>query len=61
MTMSQKLAAVEAEALVAQQEAASSLSRAGTKRKHAATARSRKAARRSTLNPEELADLIGIE
>lgn len=59
LTMSEKLAAVEAEALEAQQQVSSSLSNVGTKRKYGASTKSRKATRRrSTLNPEELIELM---
>jgi DNA-binding transcriptional regulator YiaG len=64
MSISEKLAAVEAEALQAQQQPPSSHAEPGRKRKHtnANSVRTRKATRRrSTLSPEELAELMGIE
>lgn len=60
LTVSEKLAAVEADAIEAQRpEGGSPGSR---KRKHDQTQRSRRkgARRRSTLSPEELAELMGI-
>jgi hypothetical protein len=62
LTVAEKLAAVEAEALQAQQSAQVQ-SGPGKKRKYAANGvKTRKASRRrSTLSPEELAELMGIE
>jgi hypothetical protein len=57
MTVSEKLAAVEAEAAEAQQQ---DFPRTN-KRKHGEVKKSRKATRRrSTLSPDELAELMGI-
>lgn len=70
MTVSEKLAAVEAEALEAQHHqqrhaTTSSQANAAGKRKHGAdkpTHKTKKASRRrSTLSPEELAQLMGIQ
>lgn len=69
MTVTEKLAAVEAEALEAQQQQrpskTSSQANVAGKRKHSAdkpTHKTRKASRRrSTLSPEELAELMGIQ
>ncbi|EXJ61564.1 hypothetical protein A1O7_01992 [Cladophialophora yegresii CBS 114405] len=64
LSISEKLAAVEAEALQARRQPPSAHMEPGRKRKHANAngAKTRKAyRRRSTLSPEELAELMGIE
>ncbi|ETI27123.1 hypothetical protein G647_09805 [Cladophialophora carrionii CBS 160.54] len=64
LSVSEKLAAVEAEALQAQRQPSSAHMEPGRKRKHANAngVKTRKASRRrSTLSPEELAELMGIE
>ncbi|KIW69854.1 hypothetical protein PV04_02177 [Phialophora macrospora] len=64
MSISEKLVAVEAEALQAQRQSPSSQAAPGRKRKQINDngTRTRKASRRrSTLSPEELAELMGIE
>ncbi|KIW88305.1 uncharacterized protein Z519_10872 [Cladophialophora bantiana CBS 173.52] len=63
LTIDEKLAAVEAEALESQRDSRPAYGAKGGKRKHGANpAKTRKASRRrSTLSPEELAELMGIE
>ncbi len=57
LTVSEKLAAVEAEAAEAQRQEFTRTN----KRKHGEAKKSRKAPRRrSTLSPDELAELMGI-
>jgi hypothetical protein len=62
MTMSEKLAAVEAEAREAQDDTIASLHPVGAKRTISGVPKTkRKTKRRSTLNPDELAELMGME
>ncbi|OQU99250.1 hypothetical protein CLAIMM_04911 isoform 2 [Cladophialophora immunda] len=63
LSIDEKLAAVEAEALATQQDLKSAVGAKRGKRKHGDGApKTRKASRRrSTLSPEELAELMGIE
>ncbi|OAP64091.1 hypothetical protein AYL99_00063 [Fonsecaea erecta] len=63
LTIGEKLAAIEAEAVATQQDLPSAGGARGAKRKHGVhAAKTRKASRRrSTLSPEELAELMGIE
>ncbi|EXJ66537.1 uncharacterized protein A1O5_10206 [Cladophialophora psammophila CBS 110553] len=63
LTIDEKLAAVEAEALERQRDLKPAYGAKSGKRKHEANAsKTRKASRRrSTLSPEELAELMGIE
>ncbi|KIW84682.1 hypothetical protein Z517_00070 [Fonsecaea pedrosoi CBS 271.37] len=63
LSIDEKLIAIEAEALETQRDLKSADSTTSRKRKHGANAaKTRKASRRrSTLSPEELAELMGIE